>query len=143
MSAQQPAPQPPSNAASSTTPLRALVIHHVITLMLVVGALALGVWSYLTFRKRDFFYDGARGQVSPLEQHLERSQRARISLAVNAYYQLHNNWPLSLEQLIEEGLLESSDLRYPSPQVTYTLRVEDGRPILDARRETPPTAPAP
>jgi hypothetical protein len=122
------------------TQLRALVIHHVVTALLVVGALALAVWSYLTFKKRNFFYE-ASGQISELEAQLELSQRERISLAIKAYYQLHNNWPLSLEQLVEEGLLESSDLRYPSPRVAYTLRVEDGRPILEARRDSPsPTA---
>jgi hypothetical protein len=118
----------------ATTPLRALVIHHVITLALVIGALSLSVWGYLTFRKRDFFYD-AGGQVSPLEQQLERSQRQRISLAIKTYYQIHNNWPLTLDQLVEQGLLEPADLRYPSPKITYTFEVKDGRPVLEVRRE--------
>jgi hypothetical protein len=127
----------------SQTPLRALIIHHVITVLILVGALVLSVWGYLHFRKQGFFYEQESAQASPLERRLELNQRERISLAIRAYYQLHNNWPLSLDQLVAEGLLLPSDLSYPSPRVVYSLRTENGRPAIDVKRLSDAAPPEP
>ena len=47
-----------------------------------------------------------------------------MRLAARTYEQIHDAAPISLEALVEEGLLERSDLRYPSAAIEYSLRLD-------------------
>lgn len=98
-----------------------VVVHHLVTAMLVVMALALGTWGYLTFRKASFFELPNR-QVSPFERSAVDAQVDRFHFALDVYFDLYNKYPASLDELVDEGLLQSSDLRYPPGSSTILYR---------------------
>ena len=119
MSEKKPAAQKTSSGSS----LGALILHHSVTVILVIAMLVLGVWGYITFRKGDFFYTPEE-TGSSTQRYLVASQLQRIELAANAYSKIHESPPMSLESLVEEGLLTQKDLSYPSPDITYELRLD-------------------
>jgi competence protein ComGC len=108
---------------SSSSSLAALIVHHSVTVILVIAMLVLGVWGYITFRKNDFFYTPEE-TGSSTQRYLVASQLQRIELAADAYQKIHESPPISLESLVEEGLLTSKDLSYPSRDITYELQID-------------------
>lgn len=109
-----------TNTKKSST--GALVLHHAITALLVLGVLSLGVWSYLTFSKENFFYE-SQDKSSSLQLYLADSQRSKLQLAVDTYREMHGSIPISLDALVGQGLVDASDLSYPSGGVEYSLEV--------------------
>ena len=108
---------------SSGSSIGALIGHHSVTVILVVAMLVLGVWGYITFRKNDFFYTPEE-TGSSTQRYLVASQLQRIELAADAYQKIHESPPISLDSLVEEGLLTSKDLNYPSRDITYELQID-------------------
>lgn len=108
---------------SSGSSIGALIVHHSVTVILVVAMLVLGVWGYITFRKNDFFYTPEE-TGSSTQRYLVASQLQRIELAADAYQKIHESPPISLDSLVEEGLLTSKDLNYPSRDITYELQID-------------------
>jgi len=111
-----------SDANSKKSSTGALVLHHAITAALVLGVLSLGVWSYLTFSKESFFYE-SQDKSSSLQLYLADSQQAKLQLAVDTYREMHGSIPISLDALVGQGLVDASDLSYPSGSVEYSLEV--------------------
>ncbi len=107
--------------------LGALILHHTVTALLLVGALALGIWGYLTYSKGGFTYAQAPTAQSATQRYLIASQERRLTLAAQTYRTIHQSPPLTLDVLVEDGLLDASDLTYPSKQVSYTLHIEGKR----------------
>lgn len=111
-------PRPPAQEAS-TKPvpkagLATLVLHHSITALILILFLALGVWGYLTFRTDDFFASVDRAEFeAELRPPLVEAQRQRLVMAIEVANLLHGQYPRNLEELVEQGLLQDSDLYYP------------------------------
>ena len=122
-------PSPPAPSSGEDPPQRgaiaALILHHTVTVLLLVGALALGIWGYLTYRRGGLSMTAAvSAQAPPSQRHLIASQIARLELAAETSRQLYQSAPLKLEALIDQGLISRDDLSYPSSRVRYTLHVE-------------------
>lgn len=116
-SAPKHTPKPPS-------PMRAMIIHHTITALTIAGVLALGVWGYLSYRNNEgFFYEGEVAATSPLDEALIESQRERLKLAVRAFFEVHDNYPATLDELVNEGWLKQSDLSYPNGKTAYKMKI--------------------
>ena len=99
-------------------PMRTAVVHHVVTAFLVAMVLAVGTWTYLTFRSSDVFErDGADGRLTlkaPLfAVPAADAQLRRFQFALDVFFKLNERYPPSLDALVEAGLLEPSDLNYP------------------------------
>ncbi len=90
----------------------AVVVNHLVTAMLIAMGLALGVWGYLTFKNAEagtLVRPGDR----PFEREAVEAQLQRIDFAVQTYHVLYGDFPKDANSLVEEGLLEPDDLRYP------------------------------
>jgi hypothetical protein len=84
--------------------------------------IALGVWTYLTFRKTSFF-EPANAQVdSRVEAFAVDAQLQRIQFALGVYFRLDGRYPAELEELAERGLLLASDLYYPAGDRRYAYQ---------------------
>jgi len=104
--------------------MRAMIIHHTITALTIAGVLALGVWGYLSYRNNEgFFYEGEVEVSSPLDEALIQSQQDRIKLAVLAFFEVHDNYPATLDELVNEGWLKQSDLSYPNGKTAYKMKI--------------------
>ncbi|TXD37666.1 hypothetical protein FRC98_08225 [Lujinxingia vulgaris] len=111
MSTQPNAPVPPGKRAGLAT----LVLHHSVTVIILVLFIGIGVWSYLTFQKTDFFVQVDRDDLQArLTPPLIEAQRQRIEMAIATSYRLEDRYPASLQELVDRGLLLQSDLYYPS-----------------------------
>ncbi|RAL23611.1 hypothetical protein DL240_05480 [Lujinxingia litoralis] len=108
-----PGAVPPSPGRPSG--LAVLVLHHSVTVVILVLFIGIGVWSYLTFQKTDFFVavdrDNLQAQLSPP---LLEAQRQRIDMALQVYARIHEHYPANLRELVDQGLLLPSDLYYPA-----------------------------
>ncbi len=106
--------------------LRAALVHHGATTLLLIAALALGIWGYLNFQKQDFFsFQGEKDRR--MEEQLIASQERKLTFAVDTYHAIHNEAPSSFEALELDGLITAKDLRYPSRHIVYEMVREDGR----------------
>ena len=116
-----PAPKP----AQPPSALRVLLLHHLVTAATVSGLLAIGVWGYLTWRAHQEHPErDAPRQRSPLRAPLIQSQQAKIALAVRAFYEVHDDYPGSLDELVLEGWLAPHDLTYPDANVSYAFTIK-------------------
>lgn len=108
----------------------AVVVHHLVTAMLVVLAVALGTWGYLSFSKvRDGFLSEKR--TRPFEHQALAAQSERLHFALAVFFALYGNYPPSLEGLVDEGLLQPSDLEYPpGPSSIVYERVGDSYRLI-------------
>ena len=123
---------PPKKASIAT-----LLLHHSITVLILILLLGLGVWSYLNFQQAEFFATVDRQALrAHVEPPLTDAQQARITNAVEVWRLLHNRPPASLDDLVDQGLLLPSDLYYPRARPLwhyerrpegYTLRPIDER----------------
>ncbi len=113
-------PQSPSAPGEETKPAAAkaglftIILHHSITVLILVLFLSLGVWAYLNLQTTEFFstldYDDLEAHFYPP---LEETQRQRLETALEVYSLRYDRYPTSLNQLTEAGLLLPSDLYYP------------------------------
>ena len=122
----------------------AVVVHHLVTAILIAGVLAAGVWGYLTFKNADFLKEQPK-RPTPLEGPALSSQVDRLHFALGVYFAIYDKYPATLESLVDEGLLSTSDLAYPRGSSTilyqrlgdtYQLTVE--RMVERAVEETEP-----
>ncbi len=91
-----------------------LIVHHSITVLILVLFLGLGVWSYLNFQNTDFFASVDRVELeAQLQPSLESAQQSRLEVALEVYALLNDRYPTRFEELVNAGLLLPSDLYYP------------------------------
>lgn len=120
--------QPPTADTSAYQPgtgMGAVVVHHLVTAALLVLMLALGTWGYLTF-KDVTASDLGRTRTRPLEHEAIAAQAQRLHFALSVFHALRGTYPPSLEGLVDEGLLQTSDLEYPpGPSSIVYQRIGD------------------
>lgn len=125
MSEPGPVPQPTDDSPAEATEdggLGAVVLHHTVTALLLVLVVALGVWAYLTFRKSNFFEPPDPDAVTEVQSFALEAQMNRIRFALGVYYRLDGRYPADLSDLVERGLLLSSDLYYPAGASALSYR---------------------
>ncbi len=139
----QPDPNAPAEETSSGSNLRTAILNHVVTTLLIVSTLSFAIWSYFNFREGDFFYEPSRQDESrTMQRYLVASQIHRFGFATQAYEAIHNAPPQSMEDLVAEGLILESDLTYPSPRITYDMKLEGDHAVVTATVvEAPADAP--
>lgn len=107
-----PEPGEPGNGPGKNG-VGAVVLHHAVTAVLLAIVLATGLWSYHQFRRSSFFTLTSEADRSVFEVYAVDAQRDRIGFALDVYQKLYDEYPSSLETLVDEGLLQESDLFYP------------------------------
>ena len=144
-------PSPPSNSlppgdsgGGAPTPrkngLAALVIHHSITVLILVLFLALGVWGYLTFQSTDFFASVDRSEFeAELRPALVEAQHQRLEVALHVANHLNGRYPGRLAELVEMGLLLESDLYYPSGGLQWLYTRQGDSFTLELAMPEPPS----
>lgn len=124
MSTEPTTPQP--NKVSAT------ILHHAITFVLVAGVLAFGVWGYLSYKNGTSFFDYEESGPSPIRAYHIETQKERLRLAGNTFFRIHDNHATSLNELVQEGLLDPRDLQRPDNSVRYTMAIENDEVIISA-----------
>ena len=120
----------------------AMILHHTITAVILCSLIAIGVWSYLTFSQTDFFASVDRAEHgAKLEPYLVEAQRQRIASALDVAYGLDNRYPVSLEGLVDAGLLLPADLYYPAGRDRWEYRRYDQRYVLTFSASPTETSP--
>ncbi|MGM0558698.1 MAG: hypothetical protein ACQEVA_20095 [Myxococcota bacterium] len=99
--------------------LGAVVLHHTVTAFMLALMIAIGVWSYLTFRETSFFQSADESATSRVTSFAAVAQKERIESALHVHFRLHDEYPASLNILVERGLLLESDLYYPASTFEY------------------------
>lgn len=132
---------PPQEKAPGA--LGALILHHTVTAMLIVGGLALGIWGYLTYTKDGFTYAKEPMAQSASQRYLIASQVHRLTLAAHTYQKLHQSPPLTLDILVEEGIIRPDDLSYPSPKVSYAIHIRGDQLVVTSTLVTTPPIESP
>lgn len=100
-----------------------LIVHHSVTVIILVLFLSLGVWGYLTFRNTDFFTTVDRSELNDqIRPPVIEAQRQRLVFAIQVFAHLHDRYPARLEELVETGLLLPSDLVYPGNSVHWNYQ---------------------
>ena len=100
----------------------AVVLHHTVTVLMLVMILAIGVWTFLTFRDSNFFKSPDQTELTRTSVYSARAQVRRIESALRVYHRLENAYPADLQALVDRKLLLPSDLHYPSGSVEYEYR---------------------
>ena len=114
--------------------LGAVVIHHTVTLLMLVMIIAIGVWTFLTFRDSNFFQAPKGDDMTRTSIYMARAQVERIESALRVYHRLEDNYPSDLQALVDRNLLLPSDLYYPSPNVEYVYRRSGSSYELELKR---------
>lgn len=97
-----------------------LIIHHSITVLILILFVSLGTWSYLTFRITAFFAPVDRAEIdAQITPPTEIAQHQRISFAIDVFIHLYDRPPARLEELTELNLLLPSDLYYPGKTLRW------------------------
>lgn len=133
---QRPKPPKPEKEPRQPGALSALILHHTVTALFLCGALAMGIWGYLTHKKGGFVYAQAPLQEGSSKRYLIASQEARIKLAAETYRLIHQTPPIEVSVLVDEGLLLPDDLRYPSSQVSYELHIDKDQLLVTSTIDT-------
>ena len=128
MSTPPPSPRPPEQQARSRPGVTTLIIHHSITVLILVLFLSLGTWAFLTYRSTEFFATVDRAEFqAQLRPPLVEAQRQRITAAIHVFDHLHDRHPTQLQELVDAGLLLASDLYYPQQRLLWDYQsLSDG-----------------
>ncbi len=119
----------------------AVVVHHMVTVLQVVLVVLLGAWAYVTYSKTDFFAAPNPDERSAIEPYAVEGQVLRIEYALSVYYSLNEKYPVVLTSLVDDGLLQESDITYPGGMDRYRYqRFGDGFKLIVAREEAPQPA---
>lgn len=114
------------------------LLHHGLTLALMIGFLALAVWGYLGYKQNSLrILSPQQIAQSPLLSIQIQTQIDRIKLAASAYKSVHDTAPLGLDELVNQGYLDDMDLSFPRG-TQYTLRNTDGRVVVEAQSQDGP-----
>ncbi len=136
----------PPDAESSTdagearprTSLVTLLLHHSITVIILVLFLAIAVWAYLNIQSADFLgsvdHETLEADLTPS---LQAAQHQRVVNALTIYELLENRYPRQLRDLVESELLLTSDLYYPSPLERWDYTVSGTTYELRPQRSDP------
>lgn len=106
------------------------LVFHATTMLLVIACLAVSVGVFLNLRhqsdQQDQPEEGMRVAQSqdPWRESLTRAQLRRLEVALEVYRQRRGDYPPRLMVLVEERLLEESDLNYPNYKRSYTYRLD-------------------
>lgn len=122
------------------TPRRGVtaLLHHGLTLGLMIGVLALCVWGYLGYKSNSLrILAPQKIAASPLISVQVQTQIDRIKLAASAYKSIHDTAPLGLDELVNQGYLSGADLSFPSG-TRYTLENQGGRVTVKAQSQDGP-----
>lgn len=119
----------------------AVVVHHAITVILVLMCLALATWAYLTFKNASFFVANGEQQRT-LEPFVVEAQTDRIKVALDVFYRLNDKYPARLEELVTEGILDGTDPLYPPSETTSIVYRKSGA-TYELLVQTVTVAPAP
>ena len=91
-----------------------LILHHSITVLILVMVIGLGVWSYLNLQSTDLFASVDRAELeAELHPPLTTAQSQRIETAAEVYHLVYDAYPSNLDELVEAGFLLPSDVYYP------------------------------
>lgn len=114
------------------TRMGAVVVNHLVTAMLIVMAVVTTTWAYLTFK--DGTGELSAGSERSFFEPALTAQADRVRFAVGVYHTLHGSFPRDLQAVVDDGLLQSDDLKYPpgSAAVVYE-RVGDSYQIVIER----------
>lgn len=135
MSQPQPTPQSsgspdrqPRDDGEASTGLIALIVHHSITVLILVLVLGLSIWGYLNFQDTDFFATVDTEQFDArLHPPLERAQAQRIEVSLEVYSLVYDSHPVQLQEVVDAGLLVPADLYYPRGPGSWSYeRLGDG-----------------
>ncbi len=116
----QPRPADSSSKRAPKASLWTILLHHSVTVIILVLFLAISIWAYLNVQGADFL-----GQVdhetmeSELTPHLQAAQKLRVERALSIYERLENRYPRRLVELEQAGLLLTTDLTYPTDLETW------------------------
>lgn len=114
------------------TGLITLIIHHSITVLILILFIGLATWGYLTFGKTDFFATVDHAAIQDgLRPTLEAAQRERLQVALAVYHHLESRYPGRLTELVEAGLLLESDLYYPQGAALWSYERSGDNFILE------------
>jgi hypothetical protein len=106
------------------------VVARAVVTLLVLAALGF-VATRLQLDSWDLGSDSGSSYADPATQRLvAQAQRARISAALEVFRLEKGALPDGLEALVEAGLLQQDDLRYPWREAYYYRRVSDRQFIL-------------
>lgn len=137
-----PPPDEPGDDASRAPKkpgVATLILHHSITVLILILVLALGVWSYLNFQGTDFFAAIDRDAFeAELHPSLDDAQHRRFSTAIETYGLLNDRYPTHLDDLVEEGLLLPSDLYYPRGPDSWSYERQSDGFLLEPNRTGDP-----
>lgn len=108
-----------------------VVIHHVVTIVLIVACFAIGTWAYLTFKSTSFFVPVKAGSEKSLQPYMVKAQSDRLHKAINVYFIMNDKFPASLDDVVAEKILSptdpfyppNSEFRYEKLANTYSLEV--------------------
>lgn len=114
------------------------LLHHGLTLGLMVGILALCVWGYLGYKNNNLrILSPQQIEASPLMSIHIQTQIDRIKLAASTYKSIHDTAPLGLDELVNQGYLSAADLSFPAG-TRYTLENQGGRVMVKAQSQDGP-----
>ena len=123
-------------ATKSSKGVGAVVVHHVVTFLQILMVLGLGAWSYVTYKNTALFEAPEPGQRNALEPYVVDAQVQRIEQALRVYEALNEKFPVTLDVLVEDGLLEPSDLDYPASSVYRYQRFGESFKLEGPRTQT-------
>lgn len=120
----------------------AVVVHHMVTIVLIIACFAIGTWAYLTFKSTSFFVPVEEGSKKSLQPYMIKAQSDRLHKAIDVYYKTNDKYPNSLEDIVAEKILKDTDpfyppnseFRYEKLANTYSLEVV----ITTVEDPTPP-----
>jgi hypothetical protein len=130
----------PEATKASSKGVGAVVVHHVVTFLQVVMVLGLGAWSYVTYKNTDAFVAPRAGERNALEPYVVESQLQRIEAALRVYEALNEKYPVTLDVLVDEGLLLPSDVAYPSRVAYRYQRFGEGFKLEAPRLNSAPAS---
>jgi hypothetical protein len=101
----------------------AMVVNHTITALILASLVALGFWLQTNFKPDEFFtsVDHVERRAG-LDPFLAEAQQRRIASALEVHHRLHGRYPITLEGLVEAGLLTQADLFHPAGADRWSYR---------------------
>lgn len=115
----------------------AVVVHHVVTFLQLLLLITLLAWTYVAYKNAPALAAPNADQRNPLQPFVIDAQLQRLQQALDVYEALNGKYPVSLDLLVESGLLEVSDIDYPAGTAYRYQRFGEGYK-LEAPRRAPP-----
>ncbi len=140
-----PGPSHPGGAdeavPSGKNGVGAVVVHHSISVVLLVLITAIGTWAFLTYRHTGLVTRADRQAPSFYQPYAVDAQQQRLAFALEVYQRLNDRYPSDLASLVDAGLLQASDLHYPPGRTQIQYRRTSSEYRLDVVAPAPEAAP--